>query len=162
MHTIEAQIRKQQNILICSGIGMILFGIWSIIRLVLMRYINESQFISFFRTVEGIPESTYEQLVFIIVLVLLSIDLIVRFYIGRSAINESRGIYKKHVTYIVIAALYAFSNILGDLSQIPAFVSKSITLYEFMDDIIDITINIATIEIVIAAIKVRKLEKKSR
>lgn len=94
MGSIDAKIRKQRSILLSSGLGVILFGIWSIVKFILMRYMDISQFERLIGTIEELPPKTYETFMFIFILVFLIFDLGARLYIGKSAISEGRRIYK--------------------------------------------------------------------
>lgn len=159
MQSLEAKIRKQQSVLICSGLGMILFGIWSIIRFLLMKYIDASWFEELLGTFDELPQADYQKIVVMIVLVILLLDLAIRLYVGLSAIREGSGFYRKHVTYIVIAFLYALFNIWADMSQMGTFFSEDIPFGIVTNVITDLTIQIATVEIIVSAIRVRYFEK---
>ena len=160
MQSVEAKLRKQQSILICSGLGVILFGVWSIIRIVLMRFMDPQHFLEVFTTAELVDEVLYERVVMAVVLVIYMLDLILRSYIGLSAIQEGNGKYKKRGTYICIATLVSVLVIITDIVDISAFFTGDTGLESFLSSVVEMTIHIATIEIVVAAIKVRILRQQ--
>lgn len=166
MNSPEAKIRKQQSILISSGTAVILFGVWSIVRIVLLRFIDTTHYISYFE-LDNIPDildisaAQYANIFMVFLVILLFIDLIIRTYIGFSAIKEGQGKYKKHITYIVVAGICAFMSICSDISSVISFIKGDVTFEWFLSVIIDISIHIATIEIVISAIKLRIYNNKS-
>lgn len=165
MNSTEAKIRKQQSILICSGIAVILFGVWSIARIVLLRFIDKTHYVSYFGldTIPDIPDisdAQFANLFMIFLVILLFIDLIIRTYIGLSAIREGQGKYKKHVTYIVVAAICALISISSDIPNAILYFKGESTLELCLSAVIDISIHIATIEIVISAIRLRKYNRE--
>lgn len=160
MQSIEARIRKQQAILIYSGMGIIIFGVWSIVRLLLLRYLDAQHFVDMLVPENAIEYSDYEWLVLVIVVLMLLIDLMVRTYIGVSAIMEGYGRYRKRCVYIVVAAICAIVSISVDIIEIKSFFTGDTNFEMFLSAIVDITIHIATIEVVVAAIKLRMINKK--
>lgn len=157
MQSIEAKIRKQQNILMYSGIFMIIFGIWSIIRIILMRYMDENQFLDLFSSIDDLSVEQIETICFMLLLAFLILDLCARLYVGLSALKEGRGLYKKHVTYIIVAFIYAVVFISYDIIFI---FEEKFVVDDVIDAVLDITTNIATIKIVMASIRVRIYEKE--
>lgn len=83
------------------GLGVIAFGVWSVVKTVLYVALDTE---SSLRSFEGEP---YLILGFWIVLGgALAIDLALRFYVGRSAIAEGNGA-KRRTAYSVLALLMA-------------------------------------------------------
>ena len=91
----------------------------------------------------------------------LLFDLLIRLYIGTSAIREGFGKYKKRITYIIFAIIIFTVSVGADIvSLIPVF-NGDIDLEFVFGILIDISLHIATFEIIVAAIRVRKLTKIS-
>lgn len=166
MKSVETKIRKYQSILICSGIGVILFGVWSIVRLVLMVYMDEAHLLNLIGASDmmtirnDIDVETIKKVAISFSFAFLTFDLIARIYIGMSAIKEGRGQYKKRITYIVIAVICALISVSADVNEVVAFFRGKEEFESFLSAAIDISIHVASIEIIVAAIKVRALNKK--
>lgn len=160
METKEASIRKQQNILVCSGVAMILFGLWSILRLTLMRFVDPEHFVNFFSTPDMPSTPEFMNFILVVALVLLLFDLILRVYIGSSAIKDGLGMLRTKITYIIVAIICLVFAIVSDVTSIISLFYNDFSFEFFLASIIDMSIHIATLEIVIAAIKIRKLTKE--
>ena len=97
----EIKLRKYKNTLSITGMGVIIFGMWNFIKLLLYCFFK-------FDYIEEILEMKLEggaKVVFIVFLTIFFIlDIIFRTYIGKNAIKESRGI-KKGYLYIVFTIL---------------------------------------------------------
>ncbi len=164
MHSLEARIRKQQSNLICSGLGMILFGAWSIVRFILMVFFKDGfiyDALNSIEAVQNIPRDLMFNIIIAIVLFFLFIDFFIRIYVGRVAIGVGRGRYRKHIAYIIIAIIYAAVILSSDINALIGHINTGGEMREYVEILIDMTVNIATVEIIIAAIRLRILEKKN-
>ena len=160
MLSLDARIRKQQSILICSGLGVILFGVWSAIRFALMVYLKDSLLWDAIESASGEGLVSDDALLLIIIIsaaVVFSFDLLIRLYIGRAAIREGRGNSSESVKYIVMAMLYAALVFSSDTYAVIGYITKGGMVREYLDILIDFTVNIATVEIAVSAIRVRML-----
>ena len=162
MPSLEARIRKQQSILICSGIGVILFGVWSIIRFILMQFMNRNDLFGLFEEyiIEDISPAEFEAIVFGVTIFLLIIDLLLRSYYGLSAIADGYGKYRGRGIYICVAAILALIFIGFDIVTIVESIRSGLDFDDIINVLIDITVNVATCEIVVAAIRLRLLLKQ--
>ncbi|MDO4187694.1 MAG: hypothetical protein Q4D29_01775 [Lachnospiraceae bacterium] len=163
MHSLEARIRKQQGILTCSGVGVILFGMWSIARFVLTWFMNPAYLSDVLNAVDmdtiPITLEQYKIITFVIIMFFLIVDLCVRLYVGLAAINEGKGLYRAHITYIIVAIMLAAINYSADVYHMISAFNAEIEFKYLLDDVVDMTVHIATVEIFISAIRVRMLEK---
>lgn len=158
----EAKIRKQQSILMCSGLAMILFGIWSIVRVVLMRFIEPVHFASYFAELTEPVDTAYLNLILVIALILLFIDLSIRSYVGISAIKDGTGRGNSKITYIIVAILCLVVAVGSDVASIIALINDQFDFEIFLATVVDISIHIATLEVIVAAIKIRKLTREAK
>jgi hypothetical protein len=182
------QLRKYESILVLSGSGVMIFGLWSIIRFALYYIIKP------FDPEEYIGKSDYSELltessevgvdhlaenmgtiIVVIVFTVLAIDLLLRIYIGMSARAYGRG--KKSGFFIFAALLIAVFELLGIIVSVESFWApiiavireQSVDAYAetassgdhvgSVSIFVDITSFLILIELVFSAFKVRKLRK---
>ncbi len=156
------RLRKYSNRLYMSGLGMITFSIWSVVRYIVM-IIQDKELVKSL-VVEG--DHTKEQLfwgymvLLVFVLIVLVLIMMVPIYIGRCAMKIGRGKKKrKSVFYIIITILFLISMIIpyleGDNSELSYGIILSIVAI-----IIDLTMAFACIEIIYCGIRLRKLDKR--
>lgn len=157
----SAKIRKHQHTLVHSGLALILFGLWGILRLSVMIIQNGSVI------AEMIPKDpilTPKQaliLVYSLVFVVAAGDLLVRLYVGIRAIQEGRG-RSRRITYVVISvvvlALYAYS----DITFFGTSLYKGLTTEAVATIIVDFTSCIAFWEIIFASLAIRRYRRMER
>lgn len=148
----EQKRRKYQNILGISGLATIVFGIWSIVKSILLTALNSFQGSG--DTVE-IDKSDLLPL-FGIVLLYVLIDLLLRFYVGVSARRESKG-KKKSILYLIIAGILGiitFANIIYTFLQISSLETVDI----FVSVIIEMISLFALVETIIYGIRLKLLK----
>lgn len=83
------QLLRQQNNLVISGIGVIMLGIWTVVRMVLYSLLHMEEFTALMP--ETVPRILFIAITYVVIAVILAVILLVRFYIGRSAMAEGRG-----------------------------------------------------------------------
>ena len=154
----EAEIRKHQDTLRCSGYAVILFGAWSIIRMVMLRIIDPLKLDSMLTAAGMESDVDLETIAFVSLLVLLAFDLLFRLYVGRSAIKEGRG-EEKGLFYVILAAGYAGVSVWSDLFYLAGCLFGDNSLKMVGMVIIDLSTCGAMIEIVISSLRLRKLRR---
>ena len=87
---------------------------------------------------------------------------LLRCYIGRSAITESRGLKKKTVIYIILAVLMSISLImaLSNVSLGEPAADGNVLDAALTSRLLDLTSLIALVDLIISAVRVRRLRKK--
>lgn len=168
------KLRKYENILGITGVTIIAFGMWSIIKAALFfiirpydleAMIGPDQFQAF--TDAGITGDAAMGAVFMGgIFLALVFDLILRLYIGRSAITEARGKKNKTIFYVVLAILMAGTIVLNliygfsglDQPQDDAAMRSVDSVYA--SRVLDLTSLIALVEMINASIRVRKLRRE--
>lgn len=155
----EVKLRRYENLLTLSGLGVIAFGAWSVLKaLLFMLYRGEV----FEPMLADIADNRLAKLlVFVIVAVVLLFVFAVRLYVGLSARAEGHG-RKKGVVYVVIAILMALFSVLSLLS---IFFDSEARLKNSMLEIIvsfvvETTSLIVIVELLVAAFTVKKLRKE--
>lgn len=97
--SIQRRLKRYSGKLAAAGSGVILFGVWSIVKVVLFNSINKISDISYF--LEGLED---KKIIAIALYAIVGIELIIRLYIGRSARLEAFG--KKQTTlYLVVSCI---------------------------------------------------------
>lgn len=168
----QRRLRKYENALIISGAGVIAFSIWSIVKAVvyfLLSPLNEfSQLMSKDEMTglydAGISERTVDYFLLVAILVFLSFDLIIRLYVGTSAIADGGRQKKKGVAYIVLAVLVGMGLLSSLITETMDLISgqerNNIFDRSSVSLIVELTSLLAMIEMIHAAIMVRRLRKR--
>lgn len=157
----EAKLRKHRSRLKISGYAVIAFGLWSIIRIFLMRYFDPLSFEAMLGEETDIPREFYDEVVFTGLLVFLAFDLLYRFFVGRAAIREGSGNRRK-MLYVFFALLYGLISVCGDIHYTVLLVSRDQRMVELAEILVDLSSCIAMFEISYSAVAIRVLEKKNR
>ena len=105
-----AKLYKHQTTLICSGLAVIAFGLWSIVRVSLLFYLQRSRILQLIMEGElelltGQSTDTITAILFGVAIGFLILDLLFRLYIGLSAIREGNG-KRRRLAYVVLAIVY--------------------------------------------------------
>ena len=165
----ERELRRNQNVLVCVGTGVIMFGFWSVIKGIMTIFLQRDLLLE---TIETSKQSlSPEELEFfdpvftvvcIVIGIIVAIVMLIRIYVGLSARKEGMGRAKRtKKAYLVFAVI---------LAVIPAFYlvfefSEGVkSLGSFLDQIvpiiIDITSLVMTIQLLVAGAKVRSLKRR--
>ena len=149
----ERKMRRYQNLLTVSGLGVIIFGLWSVLKTILLLFMKEG-------ILSEIPDDTFVRVMFFLILGgILLIDVLIRLYVGLSARAEGFG-KKKGYGYVVIAILMALAS-LTSLALI-FFDSNEQSIWELIVSVIvEATSLVVTIELLVAAFTVKKLKKET-
>ena len=148
----ERKMRRYRNLLTVSGLGVIIFGLWSVLKTILLLFMKEG-------ILSEIPDDTFVRVMFFLILGgILLIDVLIRLYVGLSARAEGFG-KKKGYGYVVIAILMALAS-LTSLVLI-FFDSNEQSIWELIVSVIvEATSLVVTIELLVAAFTVKKLKKE--
>lgn len=162
----EKRIRKTQGNLISAGIGVILFGFWSAIRSVMYYMGGNADLQQGSNDPTAVSSSSTGAMIaniFFIVIV-TGLDLLLRVYIGRSAINE--GKYGKHKSKYIFFALvlvagYLFIIVMCVVVLVPGsplhhYQASDLSLELFASILVDITSIYILLLMVISAFRLRK------
>ena len=156
----QEQLRKNRDMLVGSGTGVILFAIWSVVRTIMTFFISAGPIAS--PSMEGDLEDVSGSWMAVFVLALiffLAIEVGLRLYIGLSARAEGKG-KKKTVLYIVLACILIPIYIAGIVMSVINMPGNERGVF---DNIISLAVEItsvgAFIELVVSGIRVKKLQK---
>lgn len=162
----ERELRKQQNLLVAAGIGVILLNVWSIAKL--NMYLGMSgELLAEIRSIahqSGIHETAFYVLFWTIISIMMAASLGIHMYIGVSAVSDGRG-RKKGYGYILAATgLLLFSlNVMWQ-----SFFEDGWSTWETFDPnqitgfLMELTFLYVLLELLIAGIRVKRLRKQMK
>lgn len=145
-----AQIRRLENTLTTIGTGIVAMAIWQTIKIILQ--------LTLLNQMEKNEETTIGVIIAISITVFLGL---IECYIGFSARSEGKG-KKKSGVYLVWTGLYLaafFAILVFEIYLI--FADYDFTISTIVIVIIDISAFVLNIEMMVSAIKVRRLRKLS-
>ena len=169
-----SKLRKYENTLSISGAAVIAFGLWSIIKAGLyLAAASPKELFGFFKPEDlekmntlNVSASGVTGIILFGIFSALFIDLLLRLYVGRAAVVDGRHLKKKSIIYVIVSVFLAFGLVSTIVTRIVPSGEAESTAWEkavyAMDAsfIVDLTSLFALIEMIIAAIMVRKLRKK--
>lgn len=151
---IERHLRKGQNNLVVIGYGVIAFGLWSAIKIVLYTALNTD-----INMLSSEEETVSVVMFWIMMFVFLAFDLSLRLYVGFSAVYEGRG-RKKRFGYIILALLMALTSFALVVANLAAFGSDESPGKTVVTIIVEASSSIMLIEMAIFAVRVKRLGRK--
>ena len=108
---LDKQYRKVSNGLVVSGMGVVFFGLWSVIKVFAEISFGELDLFGFLMSgLEDTPEM--RALMYAIFVAVILFVILLHYYIGRCAIQVGSG-RKNRYLYIVLAAFLLYLNIMG-------------------------------------------------
>lgn len=167
----QIKIRKSQNTLIVVGTGTILFGIWTALKMIGSLFMLKKETVEAMRKLAagGFDQNTDQQVFAVTLGIALFATLILLFlrtFIGLSALAEGRG-QRKNRSYLLVAVLMIIATVLSfgfnffSVTGEKAYGALTPDT-SFSGMIIELTSFIMLIEMVISAIRIRKLNRTDR
>ena len=156
---LQLQLRKNQSDLAAIGLGVIAYGVWSVIKTVLYTARDRGSVLA---PIEG--DKTQLLIFWAALGVMLAVELALRLYVGRCAIVEGRG-RKSRKAYIVLALLMAISSFA--MLALLVYAQVRLNVYTGIENevvavIVELTSDVLLAELAIAALRVKHLRKKQR
>ena len=157
----EKELRRKQVTLVTLGTGVILFGVWSVVKSLL--YFRTNLFADLDTQAE--PELLPYMLATVVIVALFVLaDLGIRLKIGRRARAEGMGRRQKN-GYLILAALIVLVNITGDLLGVYYIVKNGVPEQSGPDYIVSVLVDLSSTillaELIITVLRVRKLRAMS-
>ena len=157
----EKELRRKQVTLVTLGTGVILFGVWSVVKSLL--YFRTNLFADLDTQVE--PELLPYMLATVVIVALFVLaDLGIRLKIGRRARAEGMGRRQKN-GYLILAALIVLVNITADLLGVYYIVKNGVPEQSGPDYIVSVLVDLSSTillaELIITVLRVRKLRAMS-
>ena len=145
--------------LVLSGRALIILGIWSSIKAIIIFYLALPQISEFVTEGDIVPEEIVRNVKLILMaifVILIAIIFLFHLYIGRSAMKNGYG--KKRTTfYLVLTVIVIISTIVSDVQ----IVMEGLDIIDLASMVVDLTVVYACCDILYSAIKLRTIEKKT-
>ena len=185
----QIKLRKYEHRLTISGVGVILFGAWNIIKAVIVFLVAPMERMSELITDDmrqlvngiGISESVVTVLIVVFIFLGMLVTLAIRIYIGRAAIQDGRHIRRRRPFFIIWAFLvgivlilniaFGIANTAGpimgeqmmpeQMTMSPEQMAMASSWMKASDVsvFVDATSLFCVVELIIAAITVRRLRR---
>ena len=169
MDNMQTELIKHRHTLAVVGMGAIAFGIWSLIKSILYFVLVEPLSDIINENLDSIIDSNFEALAalalsILIVGLFVLIDMLFRWKVGRRAMAISRGDKDPGVGFFILSAILLLMDlselVLGVSSIVGAISSSEDMIDQISTLLVDFTSVVMLIEMLFAAIMIRKLVKK--
>ena len=167
--SMQTELIKHRHTLAVVGMGAIAFGIWSLIKSILYFVLVEPLSDIINENLDSIIDSNFEALAalalsILIVGLFVLIDMLFRWKVGRRAMAISRGDKDPGVGFFILSAILLLMDlselVLGVSSIVGAISSSEDMIDQISTLLVDFTSVVMLIEMLFAAIMIRKKEKK--
>lgn len=155
--------RKYQNTLIIAGRGIILFGVWNILKFLMMYFFAGDMLTD--TIVAYTPEIETEfirnvvSIAFIVIaLIYIAFDFLLRVYVGRCAKAAGRG-EKTKKTYIVIASLMLVISLVSDIFGLFSITEGISVTDTIVSIVVDLTSCYILADLIWASVRLIQIEK---
>lgn len=149
----DAKIRKLENNLVTVGSGVVIFSLWSLLRMIVYFIVLGDTLLVNLTPLEILFAMTFIWGVIII-------DCVIRCFIGLSARSEGYG-NKKRLVYVVLACIVFVNYTLLFAMEIVFIVLDSFDLVTLVVTIvIDLTSNLFVLDMIVSSIRLRRLRKQ--
>ncbi len=158
----EKEKRRRQSLVGITGIGVVIFGFWSFIKINLYFLLGRDHLISSFEFLNESDPMEALKAAYIILLVVAIIDLLLRIYIGKNAIFEAKN-YHRRSHYVGVAIILILFSL---LNLFTAIISIDLTSEDLPDQfasfIVELTSLSMLIELVKSTWKLRELRNEKK
>ena len=159
MDNMQTELIKHRHTLAVVGMGAIAFGIWSLIKSILYFVLVEPIFKTISSNYDDLSNSKYEAWV----LVAITFDMLLRWKVGRKAMAVSRGEREPGVGFFILSSILLLMDmaelIMGALSIAGIIPSDEDITDQISTLLVDFTSVVMLIEMIVAAVMIRKLTK---
>ena len=151
-------LRKYTKNLSISGIAVIAFGVWSILKALILFSINRDLFTEeLYKSADS--ESISFSAVVITLVVIIVLYIFLHLFIGLNARSEASG-KKKGYFYLILTSVYLVISVISYIGT-----GTSASAEDNMDTIlssglVDLTVIFVFFEVIINSMRVKKLRKK--
>lgn len=162
----ERELRRYQNLLVCVGSGIILFGLWTLVKgvMTIILYKEELQEILLSLGTREEELALMIELVSYCLIILCCLDLALRLAVGLSARREGRARdQKRHWAFLVFGAVLLTLTLTSLTMDLKDFNENFNSIFDGIITVaIDATSVVMIIELFVAGAKVKYLKKKIR
>ena len=166
--SMQTELIKHRHTLAVVGMGAIAFGIWSLIKSILYFVLVEPIIKTISSNYDNLSNSKIEAWVliaitFTLVVLFVLIDMLLRWKVGRKAMAVSRGEREPGVGFFVLSSillLMDMSELVMGILSIAGIISSDEDLFDQISTLlVDFTSVVMLIEMIVAAVMIRKLTK---
>ena len=150
-------VRKYASRLTMAGRAMIIFGLWSSLRIILIVILNMNEVFQKALDAEqlvGSARTAVYAMSIVLIIIILIIPFLFNLYLGRRAMREAKG-GKKSTVYLVWTGIF----VVAVFSSMLFVDGEGISLLGVAANIVDLTLCIAGIDIIYSAIRLRQYKK---
>lgn len=157
----EKELRRNQTALVTLGDGIILFSVWSVLRILLILWAGPALDLSAVEAEFGPELMPLARLaVFVILILLMLPDFLLRLYIGRTARKEGMDGRQKN-TYLVFAALILLVSLGFSVASLVLAFKNGISDQSYLEFVVsflvDLTSSVLLAELLVTVRRCRKL-----
>lgn len=162
--SLEKEMRKCQTTLMVTGAGVIIFEIWSMVRIAALAFLSQEGANAYLGIETQDAGSAAASAFFLIFF--FAVDFVIRLYVGLSARGEARGKRKRSV-YLILAgsiAFFYFAAAAGGPAACFLLGGKAEGSMASMlaSSLLDLTAGIMTVKLISAGIRVRRLRREQQ
>ena len=166
--SMQTELIKHRHTLAVVGLGAIAFGIWSLIKSILYFVLVEPIIKTISSNYDNLSDSKIEAWVLIaitlsLVVLFVLIDMLLRWKVGRKAMAVSRGEREPGVGFFILSTILLLMDlselIMGALSIAGIIPSDEDITDQISTLLVDFTSVVMLIEMIYAAVMIRKLTK---
>lgn len=151
----QSYLRRCQDMLSAGGKGVIFFGIWNVIKVIMYFVMARDTMSATFKRVDA---EGLEWIVILIMAVMIGISLAFRVFVGRSAIKESRETKKKYA-YIIIAFIMLAASAASIILNFQNLLALRILSF-IVEELVEVTSFVTILEVIIYGIKIKKVRQQ--
>ena len=169
MHTDrKRELRRERSTLRSLALGIIAFGLWSVLKTVITLMMVPLETILDSETITRITDSGLRFAVYVVMvliaLAIMSVDLIPRMYVARKARREGLGQNQGRawIIWAVILLVFWIVLVIGEIAGLPGRINKPDggTLDSIVSLAVDLTATVILGELCFTAFRVKKLAKE--
>ena len=163
----KTRLRRDENTLIVVGTGVILFGIWSVVKALLQGNASFSNMLAEVRLEDaGLEELGFGDLSWLVaalaaafVLIILLLDLSIRIFVGMSARAEGRGKKQGPVYLVLSVLLLVFSGIFVCSYLFVLFHGSDQVMDADAAIVVELTSFVTLLQMILSAVRVRRARR---
>ena len=154
-------LRKRDN-LIVGGKGIIALEVWSILKIIITIILKFEDYFKSMTDSTDAPKELVYAAAFIVIGAIIVVSLVIRSYIGRSAIAEGRGA-KKGNGYVIVAGVITLIDVVGMIINVMSVTQPENSIIEVVAVfILDATVIFIQTDLIVSAMKVRKMTAEAK
>lgn len=158
----EAEIRKNRDILYHSARGLILLGLWDMLKNAAFIWLDPRVITAINMQAEtplDVPVYLQKIVVIIVCVIIYMVGFLYRLFIGLNAVGESKG-KKKGKFYLIMTALFILIKMYSTGREV--FIRTTEQELFLTSFLLDITTIFAAVQIIYRAVRLRKLTGKRK